>query len=139
MKESIKLEGGHKMSEKEKIDLGKPNKDLKGRTGEETNQDGRIREKKDDSFVCPVCGKLISGKYLPDIQGYIEERLYSAGGFRVISQTILECDFEHFYDQEKDEMLEERHSLVATVETAFDTSGKCHQFNILEIRPAQNI
>lgn len=35
-------------------------------------------------------------------------------------------------------MLEERHSLVATVETAFDRSGKCHQFDILEIRPAEH-
>lgn len=92
VKESIKLEGGHKMSEKEKMDLGKPNKDLKGRTEGEASQDGRIREKKGDSFICPVCGKLITGKYLPDIQGYIVERLYSAEGFRVISQTVLECD-----------------------------------------------
>jgi len=126
------------MSEKEKMDLGKPNKDLKGLIGGEANQDGRIREQRDDSFVCPVCGKLITGKYLPDIQGYIVERLYSAEGFRIISQTVLECDFEHFYDQEKDEMLEKRHSLVATVETAFDRSGKCHQFNILEFRPAEH-
>jgi len=102
------------------------------------DQNHKIQEQRDDSFICPVCGKLISGKYLPDIQGYIEERLYFAGGFRVISQTILECDFEHFYDQEKDEMLEEHHSLVATVETAFDTSGKCYQFNISEIRPAEH-
>ncbi|MBU7013085.1 MAG: hypothetical protein HXS46_20585 [Theionarchaea archaeon] len=101
-------------------------------------QDDKTLEKRDDGFICPVCGKLISGRYLPDIQGYIEERLYSAGGFRVISQTVLECDFEHFYDQEKDEMLEERHSLVATVETAFDRSGKCYQFNILEIHPAEH-
>lgn len=34
-----------------------------------------------------------------DVQGYIKKRLYSTGGFRIISQTILECDFEHFYDQ----------------------------------------
>jgi len=47
----------------------------------------KIQEQRDDSFVCPVCGKLISGKYLPDVQGYIVERLYSAGGFRVISRT----------------------------------------------------
>jgi hypothetical protein len=86
--------------------------------------------------VCPVCGKLISEEYLPDVRGFIDERLYYIGDVRITSATVLECDFFHFYDEEEDAVLENPHLLTAVVEAEFDHCGTCTAFEIVEIHPA---
>ena len=78
----------------------------------------------------------MSEEYLPDKKGFIDERLYYFDDFRVIAGTVLECDFYHVYDEEEDTMLEESHELTATVKVAFDKSGKCTAFDIVDVRPA---
>ena len=102
---------------------------------EDTTEDGNLGEKK--SFVCPVCGKPMSEKYLPDKRGFIDERLYFFDDFRVIAGTVLECDFYHFYDEEEDRTVREPHELTATVNVAFDKCGECTAFDIVEIRPIE--
>ena len=94
-----------------------------------------LQEKKIRAF-CPVCGKLISEKYLPDVEGFIDERLYYIGDVRIISAAVLECDFFHFYDEEEEVVLEDPHSLTAVVNTEFDHCGTCTTFEIVEIHPA---
>ncbi len=90
-------------------------------------------------IACPVCGKPMSEEYLPDKKGFIDERLYYLNGFRIIAATVLECDFYHVYDEEEDTTLEEPHELTATVNVAFDKSGECTAFDIVEVRPADKI
>ena len=123
------------MSKKEKIDLGKPKEDSKRCTEGDTDQDGKIGEKK--SFFCPVCGKPMSEKYLPDKKGYIDERLYAVGEFRIIAKTVLECDFIHFWDEEIDGTVDDPHDLTATVDVVFDKSGECTAFDIVKVCPAE--
>ncbi len=101
-----------------------------------TERDTNPPSQKKLQIACPVCGKVMSEKYLPDTKGFIDERLYFCNGFRVIAATVLECDFYHVYDEEEETMLEEPHDLTATVNVAFDKSGKCTAFDITEVRPA---
>ncbi len=125
------------MPRKENVDLGKPKKNSK-RCTEDTDQDGKLQEKK-EKFFCPICGKPMSEKFLPDKKGFIDERLYHVGGFRVIAHTVLECDFIHFWDEEEDRTVDEPHDLTATVDVAFDQAGECTGFVIVEIRPAEDV
>jgi len=90
-------------------------------------------------FVCPVCGKSMSEKFLPDKKGFIDERLYAVGGFRIIAHTVLECDFIHFWDEDADGTVDDPHDLTATVDVEFDQAGKCTGFVIVEIRPAEDL
>ena len=98
-------------------------------------RDEDLLSQKRKQIACPVCGKPMSEKYLPDKKGFIDERLYYFDDFRVIANTVLECDFYHFYDEEEDRVLEEPHELVAVVNVAFDKLGTCTAFDIIEIHP----
>ena len=101
--------------------------DIPGHTSRETGflQGGQI---------CPICGEIISEEYLPDINGFVDERLYWSGEIRITSGVTLECDFFHFFNEEEGLTLEEPHLLTAEVEAFFDQTGKCLTFNIVEIR-----
>ena len=136
-KEHKKPKGGTSMPREENVDLGKPKENSKRCADGDTGQDGNLPEKKDERFVCPVCGKPMSEKYLPDKKGYIDERLHAVGEFRIIAKTVLECDFIHFWDEELDGTVDEPHDLTATVDVAFDKSGECTGFDIVKIRPAE--
>lgn len=102
----------------------------------QTERNENHLSQKRKQIACPVCGKPISQTYLPDKRGFIDERLYETEGFRVIADTVLECDFYHLYDEEEDKALEEPHDLIAVVKVAFDRLGTCTAFDIVEIHPA---
>ena len=91
-----------------------------------------------NKMVCPVCGKQISSKFLPDAQGFIIENLYHIGNVRLVSKVIMECDFFHFYNEEEDRTLEDPHSLTAIVSADFDCFGECVNFDIVDIAPKRN-
>jgi hypothetical protein len=92
-----------------------------------------------DKTVCPVCGKQISSKFLPDAQGFITENLYHIGNVRLVSKTTLECDFFHFFNEEEDITLEDPHSLTAIVVADFDCFGECTSFDIVDIVPKKKL
>ena len=104
----------------------------------EKMQEGGGTVKRKKKFACPVCGKLLHEKNLPDKKGFIDERLYHVGGFRIIANTVLECDFIHFWDEEEDRTVDEPHDLTATVDVAFDQAGECTDFVIVEIHAAED-
>ncbi|MBU7018140.1 MAG: hypothetical protein HXS44_11580 [Theionarchaea archaeon] len=91
-----------------------------------------------DKMVCPVCGRQMSSKFLPDIQGFIIENLYHIGNVRLTSKVKMECDFFHFFNEEEDMTLENPHSLTAMVAADFDCFGKCVSFDIVDIVPKRN-
>ncbi|MBU7017998.1 MAG: hypothetical protein HXS44_10845 [Theionarchaea archaeon] len=91
-----------------------------------------------DNVVCPVCGKQISSKFLPDMQGFITENLYHNGNVRLVSKTTLECDFFHFFFEEEDITLEDPHPLTAVVVADFDFFGECVSFEIVDIVPKRS-
>ena len=105
----------------------------------EKMQEGGGTVEREKNFVCPICGKPMSEKFLPDKKGFIDERLYHVGGFRIIAHTVLECDFIHFWDEEEDGTVDEPHDLTATVDVAFDQAGECTGFVIVEICPAEDV
>jgi len=92
-----------------------------------------IQQKKDVTFVCPVCEKPLHTSNLVDMKSIVEDNLYYVGGVKIVSDTILHCDFEHRYDEEGF-TLENPHPLVATVKAAFDITGDCIHFTIVDIR-----
>jgi len=99
------------------------------------NTDGNFREKK--SPICPVCGNLLHERNLPDMEGIIYDNLYHQGRVRIGSPKVrLYCDFEHCFDEEGFTM-DDPHDLVGVIDAAFDQSGECIRFEVIEIRPAE--
>ena len=89
------------------------------------------------TFVCPVCGRLLHEKNLPDMESIIYDNLYDQGGVRIGSPKVrLYCDFEHCYDEEGFTM-ENPHNLVGAVDAEFDQAGDCTTFVLVEIHPAK--
>ncbi len=94
--------------------------------------------KREKKFTCPVCGKLLHEKNLPDMESVIYDNLYYRGGVRIGSpRVLLYCDFEHRYDEERF-TIENPHSLVGVVDAEFD-QGECTDFAIAKIRPAEDV
>ena len=101
---------------------------------EDTAHGSNLGEKK---FVCPVCGKLLHEKNLPDMESVIYDNLYYRGGVRIASPKVqLYCYFDHRYDEERF-TIENPHSLVGVVDAEFD-QGECTGFVIAKIRPAED-
>ena len=99
------------------------------------DQDGNLGEKK---FVCPVCGKLLHERNLPDMQSIINDHLYHQGSIRICSSRAqLNFDFKHCYDEEGFRM-DDSHSLVGVVDVEFDQAGDCTRFVLKEIHAADN-
>ena len=85
-------------------------------------------------FVCPVCRTLLPEDDLVDVKSVIEDNLYYVGGIRIVnSQIELQCNFQHRYSEEGF-TIDEPHNLVAVVTAAFDESGCCILFEIVDIR-----
>ena len=90
---------------------------------------------KDTTLVCPVCGRKISGEYLPNIKGVITHNLYYTGGVKIINSVLtLECTFDHFFDEKEGIPLEEPHTVIASVAATFDKTGNCTVFSIKSIK-----
>ncbi len=97
--------------------------------------DGNFREKK--SLIYPVCGNLLHERNLLDKESIIYDNLYHQGRVRIGSPRVrLYCDLEHRYDEEGFTM-DDPHDLVGVIDTAFDQSGECIQFEVIEIYPAE--
>ena len=93
-------------------------------------------QKHEDMIVCPVCRKPFHEDNLVDMKSVVEDNLYYVGGVRIVGNTWLYCDFEHRFD-EKGVTMNEPHKLVAVVNAEFDGSGKCIQFDIVEVLPTE--
>ena len=101
-------------------------------------QEGGGTVKREKKFVCPVCGKLLHEKNLPDMESVIYDNLYYRGGVRIASPKVqLYCYFDHRYDEEGF-TIEEPHGLVGVVDAKFD-QGECTTFAIVEIHPAEDV
>ena len=101
-------------------------------------QEGGGTVKREKKFVCPVCGKLLHEKNLPDMESVIYDNLYYRGGVRIASPKVqLYCYFDHRYDEERF-TIEEPHGLVGVIDAEFD-QGECTGFVIVEIRPAEDV
>jgi len=95
-----------------------------------------LQQKKDVTFVCPVCGRPLHGNNLVDAKSIVEDNLYYVGGVLIVSDVWLHCNFEHRYTEEGTTM-ENPHKLIAVVKAAFDKKGKCITFDIVEVHPAE--
>ena len=98
-----------------------------------TNAD-KSQEHEKGSFVCPVCRKFLHADSLVDMKSIVEDNLYGTGGVLIVNSRVeLHCNFEHRY--EKGFTLDEPHKLMAVVDAAFDRSGACIHFEIVDILP----
>ena len=88
------------------------------------------------TFVCPVCGKLVSEPHLSDVQSVIPEGWYFVRRTRIVSsKVVFGIEFDHCHDEEEDSGMEESHIAVTVISAEFDGTGECTVFGILEIRP----
>ncbi len=79
-----------------------------------------------EGFTCPVCGKVLTEKELPDRESITDEfcGLHSIH----ISRAILQFDFTHL------DVPEESHRLTALMEIECDEKGMCTRATVLEVR-----
>lgn len=112
--------------------------------GRDTMKDRKDGTEEQDSgekitFVCPVCGKLLHERNLPDMHSIIYDNLYLQGGVRIGSPKVrFYCDFEHCFDEEGLTM-DNPHDLLGVVDAEFGPAGDCTRFSLSDIRAAENV
>ncbi len=85
-------------------------------------------------IICPVCGKSLTSKNLPDAESLIEEQVYLAETFQIINSiAVLKYTFCHYYDEEEDMPMEDPHEVVSEIRVEFDGSGACTAFDIVGV------
>ena len=96
---------------------------------------GKQNQKK---VICPVCGKVLGEKNLPDYESVITEQLYFAADIQFINcEFLMRYTFEHYYDEEAQMPMEEPHTVKSVIRVRFDESGACTAFDILEVHPGK--
>ncbi len=87
-------------------------------------------------IICPICGKSLN-KNVPTKSEIIDDELYD-GEIRIINSRItIKYQFDHYYDEEENMTMEKPHQLTVFIGAAFDSTGVCTVFDILEIRPGE--
>jgi hypothetical protein len=118
------------------MNLSKKDSSKKGSTQE--NQNRKILQNEGSQVVCPVCGKLLGEKNLPDTRSVIEEGLYYTGNICIVDSDVkVHYDFVHYIDEDTGVAVEEPHHVTAVIQAVFNSTGECTTFNILQILPAQ--
>jgi hypothetical protein len=82
-------------------------------------------------FSCPVCGKPLIVRNLPDRASIIDDML-QLEGIHFVGEVKIYCDFEHDFDENGDH-IDEPHKLYAVITMRFDESGRCIGFHIANV------
>jgi hypothetical protein len=96
---------------------------------------GRVVQNCENVKVCPVCGKELCSQ-LPCRESILGDSLVLTEYICIVNSEItVECRFYHERDEaDEDTFLEEPHKLIAVIRMAFDSSGVCMVFDIVDIR-----
>ncbi|MGC1121537.1 MAG: hypothetical protein WBA22_10635 [Candidatus Methanofastidiosia archaeon] len=86
-------------------------------------------------ITCPVCGGRISEEHLPNKESVIDDGMfYMIETDRIIDSKItIEHTFDHFFNEEKDCIRNDPHTLGSIIEAEFDGAGECIAFSVLKI------
>lgn len=96
-----------------------------------------VKEISEKEVMCPVCGKLLGKRNLPDAHAAIEDGLYFTGDVCIVnSQVTLHYDFVHYIDEEEGISVKEPHHITAVIQAAFDDTGRCATFHLVQILPS---
>ncbi|MBU7023984.1 MAG: hypothetical protein HXS40_07430 [Theionarchaea archaeon] len=96
---------------------------------------GTNSKKVGNHIICPVCGGRISKEQLPDKESVIDDGMfYMIETDRIInSRVTIEHTFDHFFNEEKDCIQNDPHTLGSIIEAEFDGTGECIRFSVLKI------